>query len=861
MAISSRRRYRFIPPSTKAVDSILDFSQGLNTRDPDVEIAVRVANNVRFGLSSGFKKRDGTQIKGSAISTSTKVLGLHSYVKKGNTAYLLATAGTDIYRYTDSNTPATIATSTNAQATGYSKDRKVFFTTALDANSKPYLVILYQSGAGIKLEWSDSTGATAYATWSNTVISVDGSTQIAFAAYMDSSDNIHVAFNSDANTVKYVKMTYAAGPTWSAGTSVTISGSGASDSAFAPTIFRLTTGEIHVAYRYYNGTNYDLYAQISTDGGLTWAAFQSLGVSSTNARKFASLVNFNNIPVVLSQVGSASATTYYYHIYSGTYLAGVQATTSALGTDGAYSAVFTGGSLNITNATGTGSAGVSHSAFSTSSTAQRRLFSVVNDGASDNDITYQNVIGGSTDSTATRVTNDSNNNLYPTAPQYFSSAAVFNPVFWVEGTASPYNIKVSSSVRWVALSAGLTTNLPMNSAYFPFTGGGGTDQIYFVNGTNTVKKWDGTTLTSATATGYPTPTWICHFENHLWMGGAASNRAYYTNSGADNFSSPGTFPAGNNVDFPEDTLWGHPYRGAVLLVFGRKGVYKVQNFDYSGANVGPEVLTTIPDSFGTLSGRTVVQIGYWVYYQRPDGHIMRTNGEYAELVSDIISPTIASLNLSQLSLAAAGTVGSYYYLAVTGAGAAQNDTMVVLDTRKAGSARSNGGFSIDTGKTASCFVTHPDANSLPQLFYGESTTTNATVYQAEIGTSDNGSAIDMDIQTGVHYLGSNFYRKTLDDMLVVADASGDYDLTVSYANLSNLASWTDKAVSLDPGGAIWGQFVWGAFIWGGKSTVQQILHLNAEDRGFKFRFRNNAATAPVSVQMISFQHTLLKDIL
>lgn len=858
MPVRQKKRYNFTTPSLPESKIFVDYSAGLNDRDSEFDIGdneLTKADNVRFRAQGGFDKRPGLLKKGNTIGSSTKILGLHSYVNKTNVPQLLAGYGTSIYRYTEANTPITIATSTNAQATGYSKDRKVFLTSShLDANSNPVLVVLYQSGSGIILEWSDSTGGVAYGTWSNTPITIDTSTQIGFYGVMDSSDNIHIVYMSDANTVKYVKLTYGAGPTWSVGTKTTIKGSGASDQAINPCIYRTAAGVLHVAYRYYNGTNYSVRGIQSNDGGTTWASEVDLSTPSTNARHFATMTNYNDSPIIVYQVGGSS-TNLYYRIYSTSWGSQNLITNVASSTDNVFTAVVTGTSLHTTIASTTTDKGIFQTAYGSLEDTNRRKFIVVNDGVNDNDIEYFNIINDTEDANATRVSNDSNNNLYPTGPEYVSSAASFTPVFWTEGTGSPYNIKINSSTNWVDLSASLTSNKRQASAYFPFSGAGGTDQIYVVNGTNTVKKWDGTTLTSATATGYPTPTWIMHFENRLWMGGADS-RVYYTDKGADNFT--GTFPTGNNIDFPEQIGWGIWYRDNTAFLFGRQNVYVISNFSYTGANVGPEMVRKLPNSFGTLSGDTVKIIGSWVYYQSPDGHVRRTNGQYVELVSDKIRGTVEGLTTSLLTLSSAGTLNDYYHLAVAGNAAGQVDTWLVLNTAQYD--RNGGGWSVDTGKTTSCFVTHPDINGVPQLFCGESTVTTGIVYRAEIGNSDNGAAITMDVRTGVKSFGVAAYRDLLKRIITYAEASGVYNLQVGYALFTNLNSFTTYDVSLDPQAGTWGVGVWDPSItWGGNSHIEDIHEVNARGRLFKFQFYQSGADEPVSVLGYSTIYATIRD--
>lgn len=865
MPIREQKRYRFQEPKTRKPVVFSDLTSGLDTESPLTESLITKAQNVRFLESSLFTKRKGTLQRGNTIGASSNILGLHSYVKKNNTAELLATYNTDIYRYTEANTPATIATTTNSQGTGYSKDRHVFMTTAhTDAtNNLPFCAVLYQNGTGIRLEWEDAP----YGTWSNTVIDVTTDcTTIEFDAFMDTSDNIHVTFKKDStdDRVMYVKLTYGSGPTWSVGTAQEVDSSTFGALTKAPSIFVQPSGRVFVAWMDAIDTEapakYGPKAKYSDDGttffsttGLEadYSANEDTGVAVKV------LGNGTTPTVVVQDITDGATYRYYYYSWSGSsWGTRNSVTTSAAGTLREFTAVYTGTTLNL-DVSGNSTSGLSTTAFGSSSGAQLRKWSVANDGVNDNDIQYKNVINGSEDATATRVTNDSNNNKFPSTPEFLSATPQFTPVVFVEGTGSPYNIKINSATQWVALSQSLTAGSRMNSCTMPSTAAGGTDQHYFVNGSNTPRKWNGSVVTAATATGYPVAAWIFAMDNRLWMGGASSteNTAWYTALGSDSFT--GTFPSGNRVDFPESTVWGHWYRDSTALIFTRLGVYTIRNFDYTGASVGPEKIRKIPDSYGTLAGRTVYQLGGWVYYQRPDGQIMRTNSEWAELVSGSISPTLAGLSLSQLQNAAAGGLGDYYYLAVTDSGSGQNDLIVVLNTKKA----PRGGFSIDTGKSASVFATHPDQNGVPLIYYGSSPSSLGAVYQMEIGTSDAGSAIDMDLMTGVLPLSEVYYSDILRDMLVIAEASGDYDLTVGVAPANSINSFTNYAVNLDPEAGVWGDGVWDTSrVWGGNSHVSTLIPgINITSTGHRIRFRNNAADQSVAVITAALAHETVKD--
>jgi len=823
----------------------------MNTRDPETTVALRLLQNARVNQSgSGFAKRKGTQLKGEQIGAISSVRGLESYVKKGGTSYLVSAYNTDLYRSTESGTPAVVTTSTNAQATGYSKDRHLFFTTTLDVNGNPYLLLLIQTGTGLVLRWSDSTGGSAYTTWTNS-LSIDASTEIGYSAVIDSSDNLHIIFASSATAVKYIQAVKGSGATWTLGTLRSVAGTGVSDSASVPSITRGTTGTLYVAYRHFDGTNYQVKVCESANSGATWINTLGLSTATPSTRHFPLLICSGDSPRILYQVGNPS-TQYCYRTYSSGWSSQIVLATYGSSTDGMFTATIVGSSLQWGASSSTASEGIVLTAFGNLTGAQLRQFEVTTDAVNDKDITYRNLIGGNLDLLPTRISNDTLQNRYPSAPEYVNSSPLLAPVAWVTGTVAPYSIKINASLKWAALGATLTTSNAVEMAHMPSTAAGGTDALYIVDGVIT-RKWDGTTLSTATATGFPVNSWIIAYDGRLWMGNKTTNRTSYTNLGSDNFT--GTFPSTNTLDLPEDTIGAVIYMNRILLIFGKKQIYRIENYDYTGANVGSEKVRAIPNSFGAVSVKTIKQVGYWVYYQRADGHIMRTNSQYAELVSDPIKDTVADLALPLLPTASAGVNGDEYILSVARSASGHNDMMIVLDTTKC----PDGGFSVDIGKYAACFTSHPDSSGVPQVFYGDSRSNVGTVYQMNIGDSDNGEAIDMDVQTGIRTFSSSFYRTTLRDMLVVAEATGDFPLTVGWSTQTNLTSFTERTINLNPNAPIWGAVTWGSFQWGGSSHVERVVHINLTRNGFKFRFRNNAVDQPISVLSISVKHQTSKN--
>lgn len=842
MILPRRPIPRFQAPAEPKVLQLYDFSSGMNTRDLDIDVPVRSAQNVRLGVGSGFVKRAGQVQKGNRIGTGHGIDGLHSYVRADRSAFLLASWNGEIYDYSESgSSPVVVSTSTSSQATGYGKDRHVAFTAATDAQGNPYLAATYQSGSGIMLR----TSAYPYTAWSSAT-TVDSATTVQWSLWIDAADNLHVAYASSSTVVKYVKLTYSAGPSYAVGTKQQVNAGGTTDSGSYPTVALQASGRVHVAYVQTDttsGTQYVVAARYSEDAGVTWTSAVPLGTKNTAATRSCACVVTNDTPYFVVQeddTGAGTAYVYNQFVWNGSYL--YQSTFPFFGTQtlAQFSVVQSGLGIALYDPTGTSANGVSATSFGGTAGSARQYYSSTGSPPA---VQYYHVTNGTPDATPVNVTNDANTNKYPSVPLEVGANAVYVPAVWTEGTSSSFNVKVNTSVTWIALSASLTAGKKVESAYMPLTGAGGTNSVYFVNGTDACKRWDGSTLTTASASGYPVAHHVVAFDNRLWFfgAGAAGNRASYTNLGADNFS--GTFPSGNTVDFPEYAVGGFNYQQSQMLVFTTEAIYTIQNFDYTGANVGPEEVTRVPNSFGTLSIRTVRQIGYWVYFQSPDGMVRRTNGQYVETpeCSDVIRPTIASYSLGQLANAAAGISYPLYKLSMYGPSSGTNNMIPVLDTRSA----PTGGWTVDTGQNVAVFCEHPDANGVPTLYAGDSV--SGTVYLSETGTSDNGAIIAMDVETGTLF-GKDFFQNILRDVQVTAQAIPSGTVTLGVANALNVTSFSTQEVNVSSGESVWGSGTWGdGRNWGGNTLIQTRTTWNLQGPGFKLRVSDATLNESVSV--------------
>lgn len=273
---------------------------------------------------------------------------------------------------------------------------------------------------------------------------------------------------------------------------------------------------------------------------------------------------------------------------------------------------------------------------------------------------------------------------------------------------------------WTSLTQTLTTNLPADGAYNPFT-----DKFYITNGTDNVVVVT-SSASVATDASFKKGNYIIYYQDRLITANVTGNAdvVWYTDAGVDTFSA-------NNYFTTEGAITGLETLTDMFLVFTRNKIYKVRNFIFDGvANSQPNSRAEIPTVFGAIYDRTIQKVNNLIYFLAQDHEnktkVMVTNGFTVQDISDKISTTLAGYAANQ-SVACAGVFGDKYVIALKSSGGTTNDRVLIYDTKL------RRWLPEYTGWTPSCFMTAQTSNQ-PTLYWGDSTT--GTVYTAETGDFD-----------------------------------------------------------------------------------------------------------------------------
>jgi len=260
---------------------------------------------------------------------------------------------------------------------------------------------------------------------------------------------------------------------------------------------------------------------------------------------------------------------------------------------------------------------------------------------------------------------------------------------------------------------------------------------YITNGTDTVHKWNGVTLT--TVASIPIGRYMIWFHNFLWsmnVSGARS-RAYYSSSGA-----PEVFPVLQFLDVSPDDgdiITGTKTIKDELIVSKQFHMYSFQGWTelaITSATLNEELAT-----YGVIANETLINIGNDLLFLSFTGDIPAVRSlqktrfsdtVYGGIVSNDIEGTMNALSKDQLEKSSVMFDGRKVWLYVPNGASTFNNLCLVYDTITTG-------WSKHTGIFAARGVVST-ISGRARTYFADSR--NSKVYVFDGGNSDNGDPID-----------------------------------------------------------------------------------------------------------------------
>ena len=443
------------------------------------------------------------------------------------------------------------------------------------------------------------------------------------------------------------------------------------------------------------------------------------------------------------------------------------------------------------------------------------------------------------------------------------STAIVGQTAWTTPSGTKYflrmtgtNLQYLNGSTWTTMDSGFTTGLPTE-----FVAGNG--KLYIFNGTENTHSWDGaaTTLNACLTdmgSTIPTGKYAVYWKNYMFVWGGAKqggttykSRCYFSGLGdPDSFTHATDYFDVNLKDgFDGTGIYGVDK----FLVLGKeRSVNIMTGSNPSEWKLSASVnnLVIIENSIGVASHRSMIQVGDDIWYMGTDGmiHSIRRNEQGATPLSGIVSnkvrTTLGNMNMTHIGKVAATQFNGRVYFAFPNTTSTYNNKVLVCDTSIVTEDTYNPHpWVVYTGWNPAMWTIYTPS-STPQLYYGEASADSLT-FQAETGDIDNDSAIDFDYKSGMIDLQKRDEGKTFRFLIASGQSGGNYDISIS-SSIDGETYTTVGTLNLSSG-VLWNSGVWDTSTWGFSADKRQKYPLNIASKKLQLRFRNNAASQPVSI--------------
>ena len=396
-------------------------------------------------------------------------------------------------------------------------------------------------------------------------------------------------------------------------------------------------------------------------------------------------------------------------------------------------------------------------------------------------------IGGSSRLNATKIGDFSITSLYRAYVGDYSMllASAGTSMYWWRTSDSSWQV--------VTGMTGLSAGMPWSFTTY-------NTKVYATNGYNTPAKITISDVPDAGAMTAPTnrcKQFIVHNEK-LWAAVNATNpdQVYYCSSGTDGIGLPETWAVSDYWAFPNEStderVTGIASYKKTLLGFTHNTITML----YGNTTAEFDTLP-IETNIGCQNYRTIKNFDNGVMFMGKDG-IYYCDGQRAYRITDDIRNEIDDINQTYWSNCHAVTDqhAYYFFYTSTASSATVNDKMLIFDTRIGDTIKGvikgawTGAHSISAGSA----VFFGGGTDNAELYYGDSGATGFVhKFMDTTQTSFSASAnIDMDVETrdfSFRELGGLEFTKTFEELIVIAEPEGDYDITVQY-KIDNDTYWT-----------------------------------------------------------------------
>lgn len=352
------------------------------------------------------------------------------------------------------------------------------------------------------------------------------------------------------------------------------------------------------------------------------------------------------------------------------------------------------------------------------------------------------------------------------------------------------------------------------------------DVLYYVNGQDAPRQWDGTT-DSAVTNAPATSKFLVFHKNRMWIVDKSNPTKIF-------FSDLGNYTSwtSTNFIFAPAPKSGDPITGLLvfqdnLTVFTRKTKYIL-----FGEDPGNFVLRQSSGKKGAVNQTVIAADPNYAYFLADDG-VYRYNGSADELMSDAIQTEID--NISDKTSASAVVHNNYYRLYYPKTASSTNDSCILWDTIN--------NFWLRDSNT---FINKPFTGETNILYEGSSRV--GAVYKAEQAYSDLGRPIDFVYWTkyfgdGLHKI---FLRRAIPSIRLQTQP---YDLSFSIDIDQRGTASIQYTISAQASGTTWGSgWEWGdGTTWGSETVSTPEPVTGTEAYWHQLRFEQEGVDTPVEI--------------
>lgn len=362
------------------------------------------------------------------------------------------------------------------------------------------------------------------------------------------------------------------------------------------------------------------------------------------------------------------------------------------------------------------------------------------------------------------------------------------------------------------------------------------DKTMWVDGNNTAKEWDGTTV-SAVSNVAGTPTHIIVHQQRVFF--VPADDPTRVNFSALNDRT--SYPSVNFFYVPSpkspDHIAGWRVFQDNLVILTHETKHIVYGSDLSSFTRKEAIGTK-----GAVSDEAIAVDRNYIYFMADDKHIYRFNGVEDEILSEKVEPLLQSINdTSKVRLHLYRNQLRVYYPSGTDN---QSEDMLLLELSRKESNKYLQWFH-DTGRpVCGSLEWNLDNNELIEF-----SSKVGAMYLGETDESDLGKAIDFKYWTHYKAYGSGAAKdrvKRFRPFVRPTDASYTMQIgkDIDFNNDPTMVPYT-----VDPGGALWGGFDWNdGTLWGDNTAlVDDKVAMSGRGKFTQYRFENNKVDCPVEL--------------